>query len=513
MTEQLDRRAFLKLAGLFSLGISVPPLSLLASQPQGNADQKNILIIVYDAFSAHNTTFFGYPRATTPNISRLAERAVVYHNHIAGGNYTTPGTASLLTGAYPWSHRAFNMNETVENSYLQKNLFSAFPQHHRLAYTHNPLADSLLTHLATQMDDHIPMEEFFFFYGRSVDTLLKSDGDISHVSWVRAFERSAEGHSYSLYLSYLYEKLSKYQKQLKLDRFEEDFPRGVPDVRGKYFLLEHGTDYLIQILSVTPHPFLGYFHFYPPHAPYATRADFYQQFTRDGYNPIDKPEHFFTENRSAKFMLNKRTEYDEYLLYVDEEFGRLYDALESSGLLENTWLILTSDHGEMFERGIVGHTTPVLNQPLIHTPLLVFEPGRKQRQDIITPTSATDILPTLLHVHQQPIPDWIEGTVLPPFAPENSRAERSLYSMDIRGNNKRAAITKGSIALVRAPYKLSYYFNRKELEPVGGELIELCDLENDPEEMQNLYPGNQALAKQLLDELKSSLEEANQLVS
>ena len=72
---------------------------------QQNESVQNIIIIVFDAFSAYHISLYGYQRETAPNISRLAERAIVYHNHYAGGNYTTPGTASLLTGAQPWPSR------------------------------------------------------------------------------------------------------------------------------------------------------------------------------------------------------------------------------------------------------------------------------------------------------------------------------------------------------------------------------------------------------------------------
>jgi hypothetical protein len=51
---------------------------------------------------------------------------VVYHNHYAGGNYTTPGTASLLTGTLPWKHRAFQPGGNVDEAYVEKNIFSAF---------------------------------------------------------------------------------------------------------------------------------------------------------------------------------------------------------------------------------------------------------------------------------------------------------------------------------------------------------------------------------------------------
>ena len=113
--------------------------------------------------------------------------------------------------------------------------------------------------------------------------------------------------------------------------------------------------------------------------------------------------------------MRDRLAYDEFILYVDREFARFYGALEASGLLENTWVVFTSDHGEMFERGIIGHSTNVLYEPVVRVPLLIFEPGRKQGMEIVTPTSAVDMLPTLAHVTGHALPDWSEGEILPPF--------------------------------------------------------------------------------------------------
>ena len=105
-----------------------------------------------------------------------------------------------------------------------------------------------------------------------------------------------------------------------------------------------------------------------------------------------KPTHFFTEGRDKKFLSNKREQYDEYIAYVDAEFGRLYEYLDQIGELDNTILILTSDHGEMFERGIENHLTAVMYEPLLRIPLLMWIPGRYRRHDIYTPTSSIDIL-------------------------------------------------------------------------------------------------------------------------
>jgi len=140
--------------------------------------------------------------------------------------------------------------------------------------------------------------------------------------------------------------------------------------------------------------------------------------------------------------VRRSQEYDEFILYVDREFGKLMDKMESSGLLENSWGVLTSDHGELFERGILGHITEVLYKPLIRVPLLIFEPGRKTRTDVYTKTSAVDILPTLLHVTGKQMPDWTEGVVLPPFSSDIPDPKRDIYVMEARRTGKNSQSQK-----------------------------------------------------------------------
>ncbi len=66
--DSFNRRDFLKLAGLLSLGASVPKLERFIQMQE---KPKNIIVIVFDAFSAYNISAYGYPRLTTPNIDRL----------------------------------------------------------------------------------------------------------------------------------------------------------------------------------------------------------------------------------------------------------------------------------------------------------------------------------------------------------------------------------------------------------------------------------------------------------
>jgi arylsulfatase A-like enzyme len=506
MKDQITRRDFLKLAGLLPLSVAAPRLA--NSLPPGGqtGNPQNIIVIVFDAFSAYNMSLHGYQRETTPNLARLAERAVVYHNHYASGNSTMPGTASLLTGAHPWTHRAFGLDKkTVEKSFVSKNIFSAFQNYYRLAYTHNPVADRILTQFSGEMEEHIPLEKLFLVNDGFINALFKNDKDTVSVSWVRAMKRKEEGYAYSLFLSRLIEK----QRERIISDLRPQYPGGIPHIGAdEYFLLEDAVDWLGDTLDNIPQPFVGYFHFLPPHRPYLTHRDFQNRFAKDGFTPEVKPPDLFTKEKTIEFLLRKRIDYDEFILYLDREFGRFMDKMNELGLLENTWVILTSDHGEMFERGILGHITPVLYQPLVRIPLVIFEPGRKIRTNIYSNTSAVDLLPTLLHVTGQKQASWCEGDVLPPYAPNELNPERNLYVVQARRNDQYKPLTIATIVLVKEQYKLMYFFGYEELG-VGKERVELYDIEKDPEELNNLYSSKRDTANEMLHDLKAKLAEVN----
>jgi len=61
-------------------------------------DKNNVLIIIFDAWSAYHLSMLGYGRETMPYLTKAAESAIIYYNHYAGGNFTTPGTTSIITG-------------------------------------------------------------------------------------------------------------------------------------------------------------------------------------------------------------------------------------------------------------------------------------------------------------------------------------------------------------------------------------------------------------------------------
>jgi choline-sulfatase len=506
VSPSFSRRDFLKLSATLPLSLALPPRLASNRWLQPAATLRNVLVIVLDAFSAYHISHHGYSRQTTPNLDRLAGRAIVYHNHHAGGNFTTSGTASLLTGVYPWTHRALQFRGRTARRFYTRNLFSVFEDYYRFAYTHNGWAQIVLRPMAGEMQELLAVEDLLLRTSpKSVRYLFRRDDDIAKVAWGRAMGAGFDGVAYSLYLS---AALAARPEERAIAQISANFPRGLPgDGEVNAFIMETAVDWLADEVQRLPTPFLGYVHLLPPHAPYRTRRDFVDRFAGDGFAAPQKPRDLFAGKRIRDEELERRL-YDEFILYADAEFDRLFRALEQSGVLNNTWLILTSDHGEMFERGLIAHATDTLYQPEIRIPLMIFEPGRTVGAEIRTLTSAVDILPTLSHITGHAIPSWVEGLVLPPFAHINVDPDRSVFAFMATDNDPARRVKKGTAAVIRGANKLQYYFGYPALG--GRELVKMFNIESDPQELFDVAELRAGDAAGLLAETKAALDAAEE---
>lgn len=500
--SELNRRDFLKLAGMLPLSFQAQKI-LRNFQPSSSP---NIFIIVFDAWSGHHLSALGYPRNTTPHLNNRLERAIVYHNHYSAGNSTTPGTASLLTGTYPWTHRAFS-HDAPAGHLISHNLFNAVGSgYFSQMYTHNAVADTILRAFIEDADLYLPRQKFTLT-SDWIENLLSNDYDIASLSVEVIFKQLL--HHNSLFLRDLYTALFERYRRRIVETYLADFPNGLPDVSGHPYILETAVDWLLENTPAQPQPFLSYFHFLPPHAPYQhTRAEFQNTYISKKPGIPDKPEHFFSQGQVKSKVLSDRNEYDEYILYVDAEFERLFAQLEAAGVLENTWVILTSDHGELFERGIIGHSTEAMFAPLLRVPLFIFGPGVVERQDITTPTSSLDLLPTILQLAGLPIPDWAEGELLPGFRISPPDLRRSIYAVNAKHNGKFEPITQASISMLKGNYRLSAYLGYEQLDRQTR--YELFDLANDPHELEDIFSSRKQVAVEMVAELTAKLEAVNQ---
>jgi arylsulfatase A-like enzyme len=501
MTD-ISRRDFLKLAALSLSGAALSqPLSALTRLGASDSSQPNVIVLIFDALTARNLSLYGYPRQTSPNFERFAERSTVYHHYNSAGNYTVPGTASLLTGMYPWTHRAINHSGLVRRDMLDRNFFALMGEdYHRTGFAQNGWASFLLAQFKQDLDTYLSPSKFSLIShlvgDKFPDTSLAYRG-------LDDFMFKMERSPSSLVLGAI-DRTILYEQAKNIPT--KEYPRGIPKTGAYpvYFLLNEVFDGLVSMFRDQSAPSVSYIHLFPPHAPYSPRRQFYGKFWNDNYFPPSKPKHPLGDGHDERKVYIGRLSYDEYIASLDFDFGRFVDALEAAGVLDNSYLMVTSDHGELLERGCKGHDTPLVYDPIIHSPLLVHAPGQTTRQDIHAPVNGVDILPTLLHLAGKPIPAWCDGKVLPGLGGEED-FERSTFTVEAKLNPAFAPLKTATIAMQKGNYKMIYYTGY-----FGGEdSYELYNHAEDLEELHDLYKSEKAIAKQMKDELLERLHTAD----
>ncbi len=511
---KISRREFLKLMSLAPLAwVSNSPGKYLpksnpVSLPDSQRDKQppNILILVFDALSARNMSLYGYPRRTTPHLQEASASANVYHRHYAGGTFTSSGVGSLFTGTYPWTHRGYNVGGTVATDLVENNLFSLLAQqYHIFTYSHNNFVNLYFDQFKHSIDRWIPIEDLCLeSVGINAGRLLSNDVMAKEAQGLLFWRTPLPSAAY-FSTRFIHIRQQAMIRSLN-QKYQEAFPRGVPNYTTIFFTIEQAVDWVLSLMAHVPRPFLGYVHLFPPHFPYNTRREYVDIFD-DGWNPQSKPEHPLSDHYPGETLKYLRRSYDEFIAYVDAEFGRLFKGLTNAGVLDDTLLVFTSDHGEMFERGIQQHYTPTVFEPIIHIPLIVWRPSQREMRHIHTPTSCVDLLPTLLHLSNQPIPGWCEGQILPGFGKPLAAGERSVFVVDAKENPKYAPLQCASVALTRASNKIVRYFGYAEVP----DRYEFYDLQADPDELVNLADDDNSLFVSLRQELDFKLEKSNRL--
>jgi arylsulfatase A-like enzyme len=507
--SQLSRRDFLKLtaASATALGLA-GSRSLADALPAPGSGKPNVLILLFDAMSVQNLSVYGYARPTTPNLERFAQRATVYHSHFSGGNFTSPGTASMLTGLYPWHHRALSDRSLVRRDLAKRSFFHhAGSDYTRVGFSQNLWADLFLRQFNADLAEHIPSNSFSYRNLASmVSQDLPKDPLISYFAIDEFLASSHNVFSFSYPGSALWGFFGIPDGTIITPEQAAEYPYGMPS--NGYGVYRHpelfaGLHSTFSRLSAQASPWFGYFHIYSPHPPYAPRKEFIGILPAIEL-PFKKQHPLASNHASWKQILEYRNRYDEYIKDLDAEFGKLMDRLEAEGILDSTYVIITSDHGELFERGEYGHGSPLMYDAVIHIPLLVSAPGQRQHNDVYTATSNTDILPTIAHLSGNPIPTDIDGRLLPGLG-GSEETDRSVFSIVSRTSSAFQPLKVGTVAMMKEQWKLIHYFGYDNFDTK----FELYDLQGDPYEKRDLYSQSPAVLTQLEQELLDTLEDAN----
>lgn len=511
MSERFTRRDFLKVSAALSLSGALNRLSMqrhdlfrMSSPGMLQSGKPNIIVIIFDALSAMHLSTYGYPRQTSPNLERFASQATVYHNHHSAGNFTTPSTASLFSGTYPWTHRAYNLSSLISPQVQPHNLFAQLdPVYYQAAYTQNTFADMLLYQFQKHLDRHEAVD-WSSLAGRTFyDNLFRQDAIYGMKSMDQLLFKREEAHG-SLFFSILNDLTTQFSYQVQSARLKEIYPNGPPRLANTdvYIDLAEVMDSMMGLLDELPSPHFTYFHLMPPHMPYTPTREFSGIFD-DGWVPPTKKKHRLAPGVTEARLTDLRQTYDEFIANLDDEFGRLMDHMKQSGVFEDSYVIFTSDHGEMFERGASGHSLPLVFEPGIRVPLIISAPGQTERRDVRQLTSNVDLLPSFLKIAGLDIPSWCEGQPLPGLGGAEDD-QRGIYVVEAKANAAYGPLRKATLGIIRGQYKLVHYLGYKYYP----DNYEFYDLKNDPEELRNLYPDH-PVARELQVELDQKLSDYN----
>jgi len=305
-------------------------------------ERPNLVLVVMDTLRADRTSTYGYGRATTPRLDRLAARGVVYDEAYATASWTWPSTASILTGLHPEEHgvlgpRSCFLDEGVESvaEALQGAGYST------AAFTANPLIVP-----DKNFDQGFERFETYRASERRSERLVPAVVEwIEELAGVRFF---------------LYVQLMDVHAPLDpLPEAREAFAADVPaDFDPNAITLYHR-----RLLKHCGHDERG----------------------RPATERCVPPEH----------QAWIRDLYDACVWSGDAWTGRILDALERCGLADETVVAFTSDHGEeLFQRGLATHGQGVHGE-LVRVPLVLAGPGLPRGVRVATPVSNRQLAPTL----------------------------------------------------------------------------------------------------------------------
>lgn len=186
---------------------------------------------------------------------------------------------------------------------------------------------------------------------------------------------------------------------------------------------------------------------------------------------------------------------------IDDQVGRILEALRNTGQWENTLVLFTSDHGEMLGDHGLRLKGCRFYEGAVHVPLIMSWPGRFQRgllSDALV--ELTDIVPTLQAILGSPIASDVRGRSLEPILTGRSdhHVHRETVICEYHDALARPHASHGNM-LYDGRHKLCLYH--------GHDVGELYDLRDDPSEFHNLWDSPACadtrwrLTKRLFDEL------------
>lgn len=354
----------------------------------------NVLMIGADTLRADRLGIEGYARPLTPALDNLARRGVYLSQCYVPCARTAPSLASLLTGTWPHTHG-------IRDNFALPSEASSVPS--SLARI---LSDSGYKTIAISDWAGSDLGKYPFGFERR---LLPSD------QWNIKYLIRQGPKDMRLFLSLFTH--SRFGKWFLPELY---YLAGIPmtDELGR------ATRTAISDCAVSGKPFFINTFFSTTHAPFATEYPYYTMFADKGYNGASKfvmglmndPFEIIKQQRhtAIEFDLNQiYALYDGCVRRFDDEVKRIIEHLGACALLEQTLIVIYSDHGiEFFERDSWGQGNSVIVDESSRIPVIIVDPRKTKAQRIDDVTRNIDIAPTILDLLELPVPAAMEGESL-----------------------------------------------------------------------------------------------------
>ncbi len=423
------------------------------ARPLPPSGSPNVLLIVMDTVAAGHMSLHGYDRATSATLVELAERGIRFDLARATSSWTLPSHASMFTGR--WLHELsvgwytpLDRAQPTLAEFLGERGYATAGFVANTAYC---ATDSGLSRGFTRYRDYIFPEL----------TALKT---------AMLFRRALEGFQVIVYFA------DDWLASVGLLPYVQRLWRSLDSNRkGAEAVNRELLDWLSE-RAQSDRPFFAFLNYYDAHTPYQLPPGRLHRF---GVEPADDYKRILIQNWWELDKTTVSTEglqfavaaYDDCIADLDEQLGILIDELDRRRVLEQTWLIVTADHGESFgeHAGVYCHGASLYETEL-HVPLVVIPPGGSvAKQTAKEAVSLRDLAATIVG-----LVGWRAGS---PFPGESlvRFSERPATVQTIRPASALQALAEV------VPYdqrKRDYWGLAKRLSPLGavkdGEWSYIC---------------------------------------
>ncbi|MFV0446449.1 MAG: sulfatase [Planctomycetaceae bacterium] len=444
--------------GLFVLLLSARFASAAEARP-------NVLFLVSDDLNNH-LGCYGHPLVKSPNIDRLAARGVTFQKAYCSFPLCGPSRNSLLTGLYPNSTGIHRNAQIFRQSIPhQLSMPQTFRQQGYFAVRvgkmyHFNVPNSIGT---DGHDDPGSWEAEFNPAG--VDRLVEQPDEIFSIT------PGQFGGTLSWYAS-------PRPEEQHTDALNADDAAWVLDRCGKR----------------KDRPFFLAVGFFRPHTPYVSPKTYFAGYPRDQMPVVqgvkedqqDIPAPGLASYKKEQDQLTDdlrreaRQAYYASITFMDNQVGKVLDALDRNGLTDNTIVVFTSDHGyHVGEHGLWQKMS--LFEESSRVPLIIALPDSSQAGQVAqTPVSHVDVFPTLAQLCGVTPPKNIQGQSLVPVLKNASETGRGwAVTQVMRGGGRKGKAFFGYS--LRTPQ-----YRYTEWDDGGAQGRELYDHEVDPREITNL---------------------------